>query len=147
MPPRVPYRHNFEALIDDLFAETDQPSGAPHAARRVSVDSLEATWDLAFNARAQPLRAGQSPAPTPNPYASYGDAALDATLDPYKIISELGLHAEATEEDVLALRRAFALRNHPDRVPAELRELATQRMMIANDLMDRYVAKLRKGRV
>ena len=147
MPPRFPSRHNFEALIDDLFAETDQQSDAPQAPRRVSMDSLEATWDLAFNARGKPLHAGQSPATALNPYSAYGDAALDTTLDPYKIISELGLHADATEEDVLALRRAFALRNHPDRVPAELRELATQRMMIANDLMDRYVAKLRKGRV
>jgi hypothetical protein len=146
MPPRIPSRHNFEALIDDLFAEIDQQSDTPRAGRRVSVDSLEATWDLAFNARANPRQASQSPAQTPNPYASYEDATLDTTLDPYKIISELGLHSDATEEDVLALRRAFALRNHPDRVPAELRDLATQRMMIANDLMDRYVAKLRKSR-
>ena len=146
MPPRIPHRHNFETLIDDLFAETDQQSDTPHATRRVSVDSLEATWGLAFKARANPVHASQSPAQAPNPYASFEDATLDTTLDPYKIISELGLHSDATEEDVLALRRAFALRNHPDRVPAELRELATQRMMIANDLMDRYVAKLRKSR-
>jgi hypothetical protein len=30
-------------------------------------------------------------------------------------------------------------------VPADLREIATQRMMIANDLMDRYLAKLRRS--
>ena len=73
------------------------------------------------------------------------EAALDVSLDASRIISELGLRPEALEADIVALRREFALRNHPDRVPVELRDMATQRMMIANDLIDQYVAKLRKA--
>ena len=73
------------------------------------------------------------------------EAALDVSLDANRIISELGLRPEALETDIVALRREFALRNHPDRVPVELRDMATQRMMIANDLIDQYVAKLRKA--
>ncbi len=74
-----------------------------------------------------------------------GGTSTEMLLDPNKILSELGLHSGATEEEIALLRREFALRNHPDRVPAELRDIATRRMMIANDLMDRYVERLRRG--
>jgi hypothetical protein len=73
-----------------------------------------------------------------------GNEASGILLDPQRILSELGLHSGATEAEIAILRREFALRNHPDRVPAELREVATQRMMIANDLMDRHIAGLRR---
>ncbi len=40
------------------------------------------------------------------------------------------------QSEIRSIRRAFAMRNHPDRVPAELRGRATQRMTIANALID-----------
>jgi hypothetical protein len=42
-----------------------------------------------------------------------------------------------TLADLSQLRRQFALANHPDRVGASEREIATRRMMIANMLIDR----------
>jgi hypothetical protein len=56
-------------------------------------------------------------------------------IEPEAIASELGLHGA----DIAALgrlRRAFALRNHPDRVPPHLRQRALQRMQVANGLID-----------
>jgi hypothetical protein len=73
------------------------------------------------------------------------ETADDGLFDPHKIISELGLHSGASEAEIVILRREFALRNHPDRVPAELRDVATRRMMIANDLMDQHIARLRRS--
>ena len=147
MPIRTPAQSNFEALIEDLFTQTDPQDEAPKAAHPFSLDSLEAAWELASSARAMPRSsASKHDARFALPARGYdaSDVALDVSLDPAKIVGELGLRPEASEADIIALRREFALRNHPDRVPAELREIATQRMMIANDLIDRHVAKLRK---
>ncbi|MBN9280976.1 MAG: molecular chaperone DnaJ, partial [Hyphomicrobium denitrificans] len=78
-------------------------------------------------------------------YRNESESTLTAALDPQKILSELGLYSDATEHEIAILRREFALRNHPDRVPSDLREIATQRMMIANDLMDRHLAQQRRS--
>ena len=58
------------------------------------------------------------------------------SADPESIAGELGLHAEMSLADLARLRRSFAMHNHPDRVPAQLRTLATTRMMVANRLID-----------
>ena len=145
MPFRAPLQPNFETLIEDLFATADRQFEAPKPPHQFSIGSLEAAWELAANSRATPRPAtNQGGAPLPFHGYDGAEVARGVSLDPGKIFNELGLHPHASEADVTALRRQFALRNHPDRVPAELREVATQRMMIANDLMDRYVAKLRK---
>lgn len=57
------------------------------------------------------------------------------------VLRELGLAPGLRAHEVAALRRHFASRNHPDRMPAELRSLATRRMMIANALLDSYSKK------
>jgi hypothetical protein len=144
---RMPLPSSFETLIADLFEKTDPPDEAPRPSHLFSINSLEAAWEVAANARVMPNKtAGNGDARHPH-YAEEGSegAAHGVLLDPYRIMSELGLHSSATEAEVVVLRREFALRNHPDRVPAELRDVATQRMMIANDLIDRHVAKLRNS--
>jgi len=148
MPFRTPALNNFEALIEDLFAKTDPQDEEPRVPHQFSIDSLEAAWELASSARAMPTPSSSDDrGKTSTPVYGYdgAEAALDVSLDANRIISELGLRPEALEADIVALRREFALRNHPDRVPIELRDMATQRMMIANDLIDQYVAKLRKA--
>lgn len=146
MRPRTPLPSSFETLIADLFEKTDPTDEAPRPSHLFSINSLEAAWEVAANSRAMPRKTavGNFDARRPH-YAEEGDGdtARTVLLDPYRIMSELGLHSRSTEAEVVVLRREFALRNHPDRVPAELRDVATQRMMIANDLMDRHVAKLR----
>jgi len=58
------------------------------------------------------------------------------------VAEELGLRPGLTPRELNASRRAFALANHPDRVPPASRNEATRRMAIANILIDRA---LREG--
>jgi hypothetical protein len=66
--------------------------------------------------------------------------------DPAVITDELGLGRIRTVREILRTRRAFALRNHPDLFPPEQRELATQRMRIANILTDDALQQTSHGR-
>lgn len=138
---------SFETLIEDLFEGTGQIDGAPKPPHLLSINSLGAAWELAANSRgvaACDKHQGEKLRCSFHGY-DWADSANDVSLDPNVIINELGLYPGASESDVAVLRRQFALRNHPDRVPADLRNLATQRMMIANDLIDRHIAKLKKS--
>ncbi len=142
---RTPLPSSFDTLIDDLFAREEELGGTHRSARKFSINSLEAAWELAARKRTGDRNHTAQP-----PRKIYGDDSTsdpgpDAFLDPNKILLELGLTPKASEADITLLRREFALRNHPDRVPPELRPLATQRMMIANDLMDRYLSRLSKS--
>lgn len=69
-----------------------------------------------------------------------GEAAADAlfafSADPDAIMRELGLERVTRLEDFSRIRRAFALHNHPDRQPEHLRDLAQERMQVANQLID-----------
>jgi hypothetical protein len=72
--------------------------------------------------------------------------AEDLPTEPAAIAIELALdEVDATE--LGRLRRVFALKNHPDRVPPQLRQRALQRMQVANGLIDeakrRALAKAR----
>ena len=134
---------DFETIIENLFGKFGEMGEAPRPSHRFSINSLEAAWEVAAHSRGVPE--GRGPAPLSRSYDD-GHTLKDSAvwLDPERILSELGLHGGASEADIPSLRREFALRNHPDRVPPELRDLATKRMMIANDLFDRYVARLKK---
>lgn len=71
----------------------------------------------------------------------YGEQQPDGVQPPWPaddaaIAAELRLGSARTGEDLRRLRRSFAMRNHPDRVPAWLRDEATRRMTIANALID-----------
>jgi hypothetical protein len=57
------------------------------------------------------------------------------SIEPDAIAAELGLD-DAAPADFGKLRRTFALKNHPDRVPPHLRQLALKRMQVANGLID-----------
>lgn len=142
---RTPLPSSFETLFIDLFKDTDEAGEAPRAAHPFSISSLEAAWGVAAQARASPMQGDSNRDARRIAYSDESDSTRDVSLDPHRILSELGLHSQATEAEIAVLRREFALRNHPDRVPADLREIATQRMMIANDLMDRYLTKLRRS--
>ena len=60
-----------------------------------------------------------------------------APADDQSVAAELCLSTARTGDDLRQIRRSFAMRNHPDRVPDWLREEATRRMRIANALIDR----------
>lgn len=52
------------------------------------------------------------------------------------VADELHLNGRQSVAELKHLRRVFAWRNHPDRVPPKWRDKATQRMTIANALID-----------
>lgn len=53
------------------------------------------------------------------------------------ISRELGLDLGLSAEELSCRRRAFLWRNHPDRLPADMREKAHARVAVANALYDR----------
>jgi hypothetical protein len=57
--------------------------------------------------------------------------------DEESIAAELNLPAVQSLAELKQIRRAFALRNHPDRLHYSLQGAATRRMKIANMLIDR----------
>ncbi|CAN1724017.1 Molecular chaperone DnaJ [Hyphomicrobium sp. 1Nfss2.1] len=61
--------------------------------------------------------------------------------DPQSISAELRITDKMTSPELARLRRRFAMANHPDRVLADEREIATRRMMVANMLIDRAMKR------
>lgn len=58
------------------------------------------------------------------------------SIDPAEIARELGLSGRKKPDELAAIRRRFALANHPDRVAPELRAVSMVRMQVANMLID-----------
>jgi len=82
-------------------------------------------------------------------YADEGSPApsLPEECEPDALARELGLAEDLSTREVERIRRSFALANHPDRVSADQRDLATRRMTVANMLIDKALAdRRRKGR-
>jgi len=85
--------------------------------------------------------------PAGAPAALYNDAAHSPEDDDFDIPgletvpAELALTNDLTPDGLHRIRREFARKNHPDRVPPRLRELATQRMVAANALIDQALAR------
>lgn len=128
----------FETLVDELMTsfgdrEDTAPSRAPNSHDYSTLWALNSAPD---SSGARPI-----PAQLYRPDDFEPDAPpLPAELptDPESIFDELGLKPGLSEEQIATARRRFALRNHPDRFPAELQKNATERMMIANALCDGY---------
>lgn len=76
--------------------------------------------------------------------AGTGDDAAPS-VEPADIARELGLSRFASVRALQRLRREFALKNHPDRLPSTLHARATKRMMIANDLIDSALKRFQFG--
>jgi hypothetical protein len=72
-----------------------------------------------------------------NPDSTADSVIDDVTVD--AIARELNLDASKSIADLLRVRRAFALRNHPDLLPQEERGQATERMALANFLIDQEI--------
>jgi len=64
------------------------------------------------------------------------DPADDLPVEPEAISRELGLTNASAPAELARLRRAFAFKNHPDRVAPHLRQRAMLRMQVANMLID-----------
>jgi hypothetical protein len=120
--PTIPF--DYLSVADELHSGRIKVAGETAAAEyRESSEAIEAELDALL----EEFGVAEPPA-EPQP------AAL-SSVEPDRIAAELGL-SEAAPADFGKLRRAFALKNHPDRVAPHLRQLALQRMQVANGLID-----------
>ncbi|HXF55721.1 MAG TPA: hypothetical protein VNK52_16525 [Hyphomicrobiaceae bacterium] len=87
-------------------------------------------------ARAQHTRANESREPDPEP-------AEDPRSEDEIVAEELQLSPKLTIDDLLRIRREYAMSHHPDRVSPSERERATRRMTIANMLIDQAMRERR----
>jgi hypothetical protein len=63
-------------------------------------------------------------------------------LSETEVAEDLALEECATEQALRDRRRQFARANHPDRIARQFHDQATRRMMIANHLVDRAIARM-----
>jgi hypothetical protein len=146
---------DFAAMLDELIAESvpepQQPvrptvpfdylsvAEALHSGRiRVSPDNVTAEYRDA-EAMAEALFAAAE--------AAKADEAELPSTEPSAISKELGLSASIAPDELARKRRAFAFKNHPDRVAPHLRQRAMVRMQVANMLIDEAERRAkRRGR-
>lgn len=124
--PTIPF--DYLAVADELHSGRIKVSGEVAASEYRQVgEVIEAELEALLGevgveepAQAEPVEAPSIEAPS---------------IEPDAIALELGL-ADAQPADLGRLRRAFALKNHPDRVAPHLRQVALTRMQVANGLID-----------
>ncbi len=132
-------KRDFASLLDELIAEREESSAA---GPNLAVDCLAVLDEL---------EVGRARFSEDEAVAGYRDAVFEDTVmdelahaaermlapvDAEAIARELRIAEAHTLQELDALRRVFALHNHPDRVEPALRDTAMQRMQIANMLID-----------
>lgn len=110
-----------------VAATVDAPSTVESAGTSAYFDFLADPEDL-------------PPAPKPEEPAPMHDHLLRVSEE--EVAAELAIMPADTAEALADKRRRFAKDNHPDRVPAALRDSATSRMKMANLLIDRAIKDL-----
>lgn len=148
----------FASILDDLLGDRTRE---PDRAHLVSLDHLSVAEELhsgrisiAENLVEAAYRMfAHGPSASANAEkAGNGEGGREEpepSVDPDEIARELGLAKRIRPRDLDRLRRDFALRNHPDRVPEQLRARAMIRMQVANMLIDdaksgRFKTRFRK---
>jgi hypothetical protein len=106
---------DFLSVIDDLGQGLVVSDHAATAGYRENAEERKA------DAAATPPVAPQLPQPS---------------IDPEDIARELGISGRKKPDELDAIRRRFALANHPDRVAPEMRGVSMVRMQVANMLID-----------
>jgi hypothetical protein len=143
---------DFASLLDDLFVAAEKPAEtAPrptipfdylsvaddlHSGRiKVSDDAAASEYRQAGEAMEAELDALLDEVGLEQPAPAEAEPVEPPSTEPDAIAAELGL-ADADPADFGKMRRAFALKNHPDRVAPHMRQLALERMQVANGLID-----------
>jgi hypothetical protein len=146
----------FASLLDELIAAApadEADSVRPH----VSVDYLSVADELhsgrikvSTDAVAAEYRLADAAAEAASEalFAAVTEPLVDElpSIEPEAISRELGLSGSLPSAELGAKRRAFAFKNHPDRVAPHLRQRAMVRMQVANMLIDEAKRKTRPGR-
>jgi len=151
----------FQSVLDRLKAEDDETVEQDTPTARVSGLNSGLAFDVIEGVSAQSARpdqayvetmefappetaAGPSPAP-PIPPEPEPDPVMPDHLTrvaPEDIAAELNISMRDTAQGLSEKRRAFAKKNHPDRVHPLFRENATKRMTTANLLIDQALRRL-----
>jgi hypothetical protein len=136
--PRATIPFDYLAVAEELHSGRIKVSGSEAAAEyREAGEGIEAELEALLGEVGVEENAADPPA----------EILVELPVEPETIAVELGLNG-AEPAELGRLRRVFALKNHPDRVPAHLRQNALKRMQIANGLIDeakrRALAKARR---
>lgn len=148
---RVKYMtlNNFRAILEELSGNSvaggdasAPPGEQPPRGTWRSSDQVQ----YAFDAMASDVTSatfdrvaklyGENPSPPRDAIEPNAQSSKRKT-----VAEELSLHSGLSPAELHRLRREFASRNHPDRVPAWQRDEATRRMTIANVLIDRALKR------
>ncbi|MGB8277028.1 MAG: hypothetical protein WCF20_03715 [Methylovirgula sp.] len=139
---------SFAEILDDLVAQSGNGTDAASPGRSFSGASGQ---DWLFSLFAQDAETVALP-DVGGAAAFYREEAGE-DVEPIlemaqedQIAAELDLGSAATLADLARARRAFALRNHPDRFHPALRATANGRMQLANMLLDRRRKEIEAGR-
>jgi hypothetical protein len=147
---------DFASLLDELIAAA--PADEAEAARpHVSVDYLSVADELhsgrikvSADAVAAEYRLADAAAEAASEalFAAVTEPLVDElpSIEPDAISRELGLTGNVPPTELGARRRAFAFKNHPDRVAPHLRQRAMVRMQVANMLIDEAKKATRRVR-
>jgi len=126
---------DFSNMLDELLADRAQEKDRAHL---VSIDYLLVVEELhsgRITFTDDALQAAYRAFAEED--AEQAEAAnSEPSVDPEEIARELGLAERSKPAELDRLRRDFAFRNHPDRVPEHLRARAIIRMQVANMLID-----------
>lgn len=135
-------QRDFASLLDDLLID-EAARRASESRPATSLDFLSVIDDLGqglvvsdhaatagYREHAEELKAEPSSA------ALVAPQLPQPSVDPKDIARELGLTGGKKPDELDAMRRRFALANHPDRVAAEMRGVSMVRMQVANMLID-----------
>ena len=147
---------DFASLLDELIAAA--PAGEAEIVRlQASVDYLSVADELhsgrikvSADAVAAEYRLADAAAEAASEalFAAVAQPLVDElpSIEPDVISRELGLSGSVPPAELGARRRAFAFKNHPDRVAPHLRQRAMVRMQVANMLIDEAKKAARRGR-
>lgn len=139
---------SFASLLDDLFTEHAEEDAAATPSP-VGIDYISVVEELhSVRVKVFPdavslydeMQDQSGPLPEEKQAAP---AAL--SVDPAEIGRELGLESVSDAAALLRIRRKFAFRNHPDRMPQHMRQRAMLRMQIANMLIDEARRKMARS--
>lgn len=140
----------FQSVLDRLDTENQQDEGDEAAAFRMAglntgfvVEGIGHSTPVACQPDAAYLAFAADPASEAiTPFGPPQIPAHLARLKPEEIADELKISNADTIHSLSEKRRAFARTNHPDGVSVEFRANATQRMTIANQLIDVEIRRL-----
>lgn len=134
-------QRDFASLLDDLLTdEAVRRSAAGGSTPGIDflgvIDELASDLVVPDDVVAAGYREQAGEVPAAAPEQPEVPRLPQPSIDPADIARELGLPGKKKLGELDALRRRFALANHPDRVAADLRGVAMVRMQVANMLID-----------